>query len=92
MCTDIEFGNSTLEQDYDISSLGQLKAAYGAYITREDLQFPEDFDTTGHGEYCLCGVDIPAILDRAGVTYVDGTFGYEVKEYLPKDPDPAFEA
>lgn len=95
MCQDIMFGNSTASEDYDISSIGQLKAAYGPWIHEGDLPNREGgYEHFDEDKFCLCGVEIGAILERAGVEYAVGFFGFEVETFTPltpPEPDPAFE-
>lgn len=36
-------------------------------------------DEDWEGDYCLCGVDVEMVLNRAKVTYIDEGFGYTVQ-------------
>lgn len=49
---------------------------------------PEDIPEDHKQDYCLCGVDVEAILKRAGVNYEWSPFGFDVYPEEPEDlPD-----
>lgn len=53
-------------------SLAQLRAE-GWTVAADDM------DEGCQDDYCLCWVDVEAVLERAGVAYEENPFGYDVR-------------